>query len=89
MENLTSLTFAFSTKVSDAGLALISSLSALSFLDLSGSKYAGSTPSISDAGLRHLIKLEKLKTLNLESCHGVSKAGKEYLKKALPQCTIK
>ena len=70
------------TPVTDAGLATIAELRGLRVLDLNGTR-------VSDAGLRRLEALTGLRRLDLASCPGVTDAGVERLRKALPYCEVR
>ena len=43
---------------------------------------------ITDDGLKELAKLKNLKSLNLNYCRKITKAGVAELQKALPKCSI-
>ena len=68
------------TKVSDAGLAQLSGIKLLAWLDLNN------TP-VTDAGLEHLAGLKALAALYLSKTK-VTAAGVAKLAKALPKCKI-
>jgi hypothetical protein len=55
-------------------------LSNLEYLDVSSTK-------VTDAGLKHLSGLHRLRTLGVVEC-AVTKAGIDELKEALPDCRI-
>lgn len=58
------------TEISNDGLAALTKLWRLSSLTLGG---YGSN--ITDEGLQHVVKLEKLVSLNIEECHNITFGG--------------
>ncbi len=68
------------SRITNAELALVESLSTLKELDLSGTK-------ISDEGLTRLGRLDRLEQLDLRDTR-TTKAGVSQLKKLLPNCEI-
>jgi hypothetical protein len=67
--------------VTDAGLKDLKELKNLTGLSLQYCK-------VTDAGLKELAEIKTLKSLSLRGNKGVTAAGVEELKKALPDCKI-
>ena len=70
-----------SPSITDDGLESLGRLVRLEALDLEWAV-------VSDAGLRHLTGLSRLRWLDLSFCRGFSEAGLQALRSALPACSI-
>ena len=70
-----------SPSITDDGLESLGRLVCLEALDLEWAV-------VSDAGLRHLAGLSRLRWLDLSFCRGFSEAGLQALRSALPACSI-
>ena len=69
--------------MNDEGLRALSSLTALTTLDLIH------CPNVTSEGLRALSSLTALTTLTLYGCNNVTAAAKQALRTAIPNLTIR
>jgi F-box/leucine-rich repeat protein 14 len=70
------------TKITDAGLGLLSKLGNLTVLDLE------TCATITNAGLLKLGTLKQLRWLDLSFCDGITTEGVDQLRALLPDCKI-
>lgn len=82
LSRLRALVHSGNSSLTDAGLALLSSLEELEVLDLEWSA------SITVDGLRSLAKLKNLRWLDISFCPGVSVRDVAELQQVLPRCEI-